>query len=164
MTFNLSRMASAPNASNDSAQSPAWSRNALPSATWPRLSVRARASPANTSGGMVPICLSTASTAPSSGQSGCWPAGNSRHERGDQEVEGVLTGKAWSTGGSGAKWILAPAPGCGLGSGGVGASGGFGTHRVDGPLHHAAGGLGGHAELFADLAVGTLAPVVQAEA
>ena len=46
-------MPSAEKASKDSAQSPAWSRNARPSATWPRAAVRLRASPANTSGGSV---------------------------------------------------------------------------------------------------------------
>ena len=46
-----SRMPSAEKASKDSAQSPAWSRNARPSATWARAAVRFRASPANTSGG-----------------------------------------------------------------------------------------------------------------
>ena len=44
-------MPSAEKASKDSAQSPACSRNARPSATWPRAAVRLRASPANTSGG-----------------------------------------------------------------------------------------------------------------
>src|SRR3546814_2085167 len=64
-------MPSAEKESNDSAQSPACSRNALPSATWARSAVSARASPANTSGGSVCSCLSDASSAASSGQRGC---------------------------------------------------------------------------------------------
>ena len=47
-----SRIESAENASKDSAQSPACSRKASPSATRPRSAVSARASPANTSGGI----------------------------------------------------------------------------------------------------------------
>ena len=57
--------------SNDSAQSPACSRNAFPDATSPSDSVSPRASPANTSGGKPWICLRARSRAPSSGQSGC---------------------------------------------------------------------------------------------
>ena len=51
MTRSFSRMLSAENSSNDSAQSPAWSRNALPAATWASEDCSERASPANTSGG-----------------------------------------------------------------------------------------------------------------
>ena len=49
-------------------------------------------------------------------------------------------------------------------SGGVDAVGGLVAHGADGPLHQAAGGLGGDAELLADLAVAALAAVVEAEA
>ena len=51
MTRSFSRMLSAENSSKDSAQSPAWSRNALPAATWASEDCSERASPANTSGG-----------------------------------------------------------------------------------------------------------------
>ena len=51
MTRSFSRMLSAENSSNDSAQSPACSRNALPAATWASDDCNDRASPANTSGG-----------------------------------------------------------------------------------------------------------------
>ena len=51
MTCSFSRMFTAEKVSKLSAQSPAWSRKALPAATWPSDAVRLRASPANTSGG-----------------------------------------------------------------------------------------------------------------
>ena len=51
MTRSFSRMLSAENSSNDSAQSPAWRRNALPAATSGSDACSDRASPANTSGG-----------------------------------------------------------------------------------------------------------------
>jgi hypothetical protein len=86
MILSLSRMPSAVNALNDSAQSPAWSRNALPFATRPSDSVSERASPANTSGGKPPSSVSTALSAPASGQSGCWTTGRVRHESGDQDA------------------------------------------------------------------------------
>jgi len=82
MTRNFSRRLTALNSSKLSAQSPACSRNAFPLATWPSAVCSDRASPANTSGGYVPICFSARSTAPSSGQSGCWAAGNDRHDEG----------------------------------------------------------------------------------
>ena len=78
--------------SKDSAQSPAWSRNASPRVIAASVSVRSRASPAKTSGGSSRISSSTASWTVSSGQTGCWRAGRSRHERGFQsgpEREGV---------------------------------------------------------------------------
>jgi hypothetical protein len=86
MTRSLSRMLSALKSWKDSAQSPAWSRNALPAATSASVDVRARASPANTNGGMVESCLSERSSAASSGQSGCCAAGRSLHDRGDHTV------------------------------------------------------------------------------
>ncbi len=64
-------MTSAENASKDSAQSPAWSRKASPAATEPRVLVRARASPAKTSGGNPARVLRARSSAAGSGQSGC---------------------------------------------------------------------------------------------
>src|SRR4051794_7338566 len=84
MTFSLSRMASAEKASKDSAQSPAWSRNASPLATLASSAVRLRASPANTSGGRAPSVLTVASSAPGSAHAGCWAAVRSRHDEGDQ--------------------------------------------------------------------------------
>jgi len=50
-TRKVSRMLSARNSAKLSAQSPPWSRKALPSATSPSASVSRRASPAKTSGG-----------------------------------------------------------------------------------------------------------------
>src|SRR4051812_7971022 len=88
MIFSLSRMPSAVNALNDSAQSPAWSRKALPSATLASESVSERASPANTSGGRPESSRSTASSATSSGHSGCCTAGRLRQESGDQGEPG----------------------------------------------------------------------------
>src|SRR5437016_10422050 len=97
MTLSLSRMLSAVKASNDSAQSPAWSRNALPSATSPSAAVRLRASPANTSGGRTASRLRTSSSRPPSGHSGCWPAGSARQLLGVQV--GTVTLQAWTVGG-----------------------------------------------------------------
>ena len=51
MTRSFSRMLSAEKSSNDSAQSPAWRRNALPAATSASDACNDRDSPANTSGG-----------------------------------------------------------------------------------------------------------------
>ena len=51
MTRSFSRMLTAEKSSKLSAQSPAWSRKAFPAATRPSEACRARASPANTSGG-----------------------------------------------------------------------------------------------------------------
>ena len=53
MTRSFSRMLSAEKSSKLSAQSPAWSKNALPDATRPSSVCNERASPANTSGGSV---------------------------------------------------------------------------------------------------------------
>jgi hypothetical protein len=50
-TRSVSRMLSGWNSANDSAQSPPWSRNALPAQTSASRFCRLRASPANTSGG-----------------------------------------------------------------------------------------------------------------
>src|SRR4051794_13732733 len=84
-------MASAEKPSNDSAQSPAWSRNARPPATSPRAVVRLRASPANTNGGSPARRFSTCSTAAASGQSGCCSAGCSR------QLDGVHWGASTTT-------------------------------------------------------------------
>ena len=89
ITLSLSRMASAENASKDSAQSPACSRKALPSATSASWDVSALASPANTRGGTVARCLRAWSSADSSGQVGCWAAGSSRQESGRHVCPGV---------------------------------------------------------------------------
>src|SRR5688572_13634571 len=78
MTLSLSRMASAENSLNDSAQSPACSRKARPAATSASAWVSWRASPANTSGGSVESCFRARSRAAWSGHSGCWSAGRSR--------------------------------------------------------------------------------------
>ena len=51
ITRNFSRMLLAEKSSKLSAQSPAWSRKALPAATWASPFWSDRASPANTSGG-----------------------------------------------------------------------------------------------------------------
>ena len=75
-TFSFSRIATAETSRNDSAQSPAWSRNARPSATSPSARAALRASPAKTSGGSSRSRSRTASTAAASGQSGCCSAGN----------------------------------------------------------------------------------------
>jgi hypothetical protein len=89
MTLSLSRIESAEKASNDSAQSPAWSRKPWPEATVARVDWRVLASPANTSGGCLASSSRTRSWAGWSGQSGCWAAGSARQESGAQE--GVRT-------------------------------------------------------------------------
>src|SRR5262249_3963263 len=68
---------------NDSAQSPAWSRNARPAATSASPPRTWRASPAKTSGGRVWRRCRTRSTAASSGHAGCWSASLSRQDDGD---------------------------------------------------------------------------------
>ena len=83
-TFSRSRIAIAETLRNDSAQSPAWSRNARPSTASPSERRSARASPAKTSGGSCPSRSRTASTAAGSGHSGCCSAGSERHEDGVQ--------------------------------------------------------------------------------
>ncbi len=85
-------MPSAVNSENDSAQSPAWSTKARPSAAWPSERVRWRASPANTRGGS-PVSLAwTCLRAASSGQVGCCAAGRARQESGAQGSTVSLTG------------------------------------------------------------------------
>src|SRR3954467_6831092 len=81
MILSLSRMALAENALNASAQSPAWSTNALPSLASASDSVSERASPAHTSGGAA-ASSRVAAASGASGHSGCWAAAWSRHERG----------------------------------------------------------------------------------
>src|SRR5689334_13585949 len=71
-------MLSAVKSWNDSAQSPACSRNASPWATDARAALRNRASPANTKGGSAASALSDCSRECASGHSGCWSAGKSR--------------------------------------------------------------------------------------
>src|SRR5581483_12354349 len=87
---------SAEKSAKDSAQSPAWRRNALPAATSASPVRRLRASPANTSGGREANCFRARSRAASSGQSGCCAAGRSRQEEGvqlpvstDQRLDGA---------------------------------------------------------------------------
>src|SRR4051794_15037975 len=180
MTFNLSRISFAENESNDSAQSPAWSRNASPRETRPRSAVRLRASPAKTSGGSAPSCLSTRSSAASSGHSGCCSAWSSRQDDGDQLGD---TGKSLTAAGSVRKARLCVEPStsrrtrgdsrdyvpaiasrsrAGADLRGVDAGGSLFADGVDRPLHEPPGGFGGDAELVSDFAVAALAPVVDA--
>src|SRR5918998_3856916 len=172
MTFSLSRMTSAENDSNDSAQSPACSRNALPSATSASWAVSARASPAKTSGGSEPRCLRAPSSAASSGQAGCWAAGLCRHEGGDHELVMMHhRGRVHGVGPKRFAQAAACAPGtststwepAGCASGGAGSGQRLLAHGVDGPLDQASGGLGRHTQLLADLAVAALAAVSEAE-
>src|SRR4051812_11512131 len=78
--FSFSRIVGADQSRNDSAQSPAWSRNARPSDTRARAPRSARASPAKTSGGSSARWLPTDSSLARSGQSGWCSAGWSRHD------------------------------------------------------------------------------------
>src|SRR5262245_60271493 len=91
MIFSFSRRLGAFQSWNDSAQSPAWSTNALPSTTSASRSRRLRASPAKTSGGILPISARISSRRAWSGQSGCWSAGKPRQEDGDQDAEVTAT-------------------------------------------------------------------------
>ena len=84
MIFSFSRMVTAEKSPNDSAQSPAWSRNPRPAATSASVACRLRASPANTSGGIPPSRSRTSRARSASGHSGCCSAGIDRHEDGDQ--------------------------------------------------------------------------------
>src|SRR5712664_841774 len=84
MILSWSRIASAETLSNDSAHSPACSTNASPREAAPRAAFNARASPANTRGGWFRSSFRARSSAPGSPQSGCWAAGSSRHDSGDQ--------------------------------------------------------------------------------
>ena len=86
MTFSLSRMPSAVNSVNDSAQSPACSTKARPSAASPRARVRWRASPANTRGGSPLSWAWTCFSAASSGQIGCCAAGHGAPRIGGPQV------------------------------------------------------------------------------
>ena len=92
-TFSLSRMASAPKSANDSAQSPACSRNARPWATSPRAAVSWRASPATTSGGRAASCASTRFSASSSGQRGLLAGRALPPRRGVPGVHGTSVGR-----------------------------------------------------------------------
>src|SRR3954454_23742487 len=65
--------------SNVSAQSPPWSRNALPCATSASCARRPSISAGATIGGTVSRVCRTASSADRSGHCGCWAAGSSRH-------------------------------------------------------------------------------------
>ncbi len=83
-TLSRSRIAGAETSSNDSTQSPAWSRNARPSQTSPSAARSARASPAKTSGGSPRRRSRAAASAASSGHAGCCAAGSSRQDDGVQ--------------------------------------------------------------------------------
>jgi hypothetical protein len=89
MIFSFSRIVIAEKSSNDSAQSPAWRRNARPAATSARAACSCRASPANTSGGIACSFSRASASARSSGQSAWWCAGRLLQEEGDQ-VEGAV--------------------------------------------------------------------------
>src|SRR5579871_93249 len=84
MTFNLSRMLSAENSANDSAQSPACNKKPSPAATLASDAFSERASPANTSGGMRRSSSTTASTAAVSAHAGCCAAARRRQLAGSQ--------------------------------------------------------------------------------
>src|SRR4051794_33267638 len=88
MILSLSRMPLAVNAPNASAQSPAWSTNALPSLASANASVSERAWPANTSGGTVASSPVTACSS-AAGQSGCCAASWLRQEVGLHGCSGV---------------------------------------------------------------------------
>ena len=63
-----------------------------------RLSRRWRASPAKTSGGLAFSRSSAAAAAAASGHSGCWSAGRSRQEEGDQAEDVTVTAISVVTG------------------------------------------------------------------
>ena len=89
--FSFSRMWTAERSWKDSAQSPAWSRNARPCRhLGERRRAAARASPAKTSGGTLASRARAASARSSLGQSGWWSA-EMRPPRGGRP------GQAWST-------------------------------------------------------------------
>ena len=96
---------------------------------------------------------------------GCWAAGRSRQEVGVQVVERHASrAKRGRVGRSASAKRFARASAGGT-SGGVDAGDAASVaDGVDRPLHQPAGGLGGDAELLADLAVAALAAVVEAEA
>src|SRR5881275_715422 len=100
MILSFSRMVTAEKSLNDSAQSPAWSRNALPAATSASESRNWRASPANTSGGSDFSVPSTASASAGSGQSGWKRAGCARQPAGDQVSEVAAIARPVYPGGS----------------------------------------------------------------
>ena len=83
MTRSLSLMESA-EVSKDSAQSPAWSKNASPRETAASCFVRLRASPANTKGGNSESSPKTFCKELESGHIGCWLAVKLFHELGCQ--------------------------------------------------------------------------------
>ena len=82
MMRSFSRMLSAENSSKLSAQSPAWSRKALPAATSASEARSERASPANTSGGNPASVFRALCSWSLSGHSGCCLAGRSCHDDG----------------------------------------------------------------------------------
>src|SRR6185437_1684705 len=92
-------MLSAANSANDSAQSPACSRNARPWATWAKAAVSCRASPATTNGGSAASRVSTRLRASSSGHTGCWAAGRFRHDAAFHPAAGrpASPGVSWAS-------------------------------------------------------------------
>ncbi len=87
MIFSFSRIRIVESSLNDSTQSPTWSRNARRSIAFASCSRSARASPANTSGGLAFSRSTTAHVSTASGHSGCCSARRSRHESGLQVAD-----------------------------------------------------------------------------
>src|SRR3954452_16685990 len=149
MTRNFSLMLLAEKSSKLSAQSPAWSRKALPDATWASPVWSDRASPANTSGGKLRICFSARSRSASSGHGGCCLIGNERQLSGAQDF--AMAGAYRS------RKIETPTgfP-VGVSLEGFGSDSedplGVVAETRDCPRHETAGGFGGDAEALADLA------------
>src|SRR5918998_2939877 len=78
-----------------SAQSPPWSRNALPWATSASRTRRSSTSLGATIGGTVDSVSRTASSAARSGHLGCWAAGRSRHRSSPGSSSGRLTPRGY---------------------------------------------------------------------
>ena len=91
-TRKVSRMMLAVKSEKLSAQSPPCRTNALPSDAWARCALSRRASPANTSGGYLPIRASIAASFVWSGYVGTWRIGHSRQESGVQTRAGMVSG------------------------------------------------------------------------
>ncbi len=89
MIRSFSRIVIALKSLNDSAQSPAWSTKARPSATCASDARSVRASPAKTSGGCVRRRSTTRRASSASGHGGCCAAGVARHAEGVQAVSEV---------------------------------------------------------------------------
>src|SRR5262245_53345658 len=180
MTRSFSRMLSAENSSKLSAQSPAWSRKALPAATSASERSSERDSPANTSGGYVATVLSARCSPSASGHSGCWRARSCCHDEG---VHASVMRRAY--------WRVIPPsgpigeperepggivldgrdrsrPDLGGSRGSDGSDGedalGVVAQADDGPADQPAGRLGGDAEALADLTEALALTVEEPEA